>query len=179
VPRCRADRPARLLAEGGTPRSPAVAGGFLPSAQRVRADRTTTAMRVVSDLTPSPLGPTLGFVPPTPASRHKPTVIRTYPPVFRWTARSAATADGVPKLPANGHFLLPSAERVRAGRLTNENRGVGGSSPPLAIPHPLFGTSQARIARRSIRSGSEPRPSCGRDTDVLQRRPRQTRSFDP
>jgi hypothetical protein len=65
-----------------------------------------------------PLGtlPTSGFVPPTPASRHKPTGIRTYPQVSPWTTQRAATAGGVPKLPANGHFLLRSAERVRAGR---------------------------------------------------------------
>jgi hypothetical protein len=41
-----------------------------------------------------------------------------------------------PKLPANGHFLLRSAERVRAGRPTTENRGVPGSSPGLAITCP-------------------------------------------
>jgi len=62
-----------------------------------------------------PLGPTSGFVPPTPASRHKPTGIRTYPQVSRWTARPVATAGGVPKTPANRHFLLRASERVRAG----------------------------------------------------------------
>jgi hypothetical protein len=97
-----------------------------PSATVRRRDWPGTPPRSsgFSRVSPAPHGPhrrAPGVCAADPASRHKPTGIRTYPQVSRRTAGPAATADGVPKLPANGHFghAQPS--------------GSGPVAPPLKI----------------------------------------------